>query len=422
VAAGFGVIGTGHIASVLVTGMCTSETPPSKVLLSPRNATIGARLAERFSAVQVARDNQAVIDGCDRVFLALRTSDVRAALETMRFRKGQQVLSLMAPIDDKWLDAAVAPAGLVSRILLLHSAQLGVGPVAIYPPDDEIARLVAAIGTPVQIAGRDALVAIWSVTALIAPTFNFAASAADWAAARGADPAVARDYAAAMIQSLGTVMSRDGAPTPTELAAGAQTPGGLNEQAMDVLAKCDWFGQIAVALDQVAARLTGDERRDHGAGTLTSMATTVADIMDPNPETVTADTAVETVIGVMRSNELPGIPVINEGRRVVGIVTEADMVLPDDDGDLHLPHYVNIFGGTVFLEPLKRFETRLRKAFASTASDMMTKDPVTVEPSTTVQQAAKIIHDSGHNRLPVVEHGQLVGVVTRVDVLGSLVS
>lgn len=152
------------------------------------------------------------------------------------------------------------------------------------------------------------------------------------------------------------------------------------------------------------------------------MPTTVGEIMDPNPETVTPDTAVEDVIRIMQSNELPGIPVVNEGRRVVGIVTETDMVLPDDDGDLHLPHYVNIFGGTVFLEPIKRFETRLRKAFASTAADMMTSDPITVEPSTTVEQAAKIIHDSGHNRLPVSEHGQLVGVVTRVDVLGALVS
>ena len=58
--------------------------------------------------------------------------------------------------------------------------------------------------------------------------------------------------------------------------------------------------------------------------------------------------------------------------RLVGIVTEADLVLPDDQGDLHLPHYINLFGGTVFLESLHRYEGRLRKAFASTAADMMT--------------------------------------------------
>lgn len=144
--------------------------------------------------------------------------------------------------------------------------------------------------------------------------------------------------------------------------------------------------------------------------------------MDSNPETVTPDTDVETVIAVLRENELPGVPVVNEGGRCVGIVTETDLVLPDDDGDLHLPHYVNIFGGTVFIEPLKRFEAKLRKAFASTAADMMSEDPVTVEPDTTVDEAARIIHETGHNRLPVVEHGRLVGVVTRVDVLGGLVS
>jgi CBS domain-containing protein len=144
--------------------------------------------------------------------------------------------------------------------------------------------------------------------------------------------------------------------------------------------------------------------------------------MDADPKTVGVDTKVEDVIAVLRDNELPGVPVVNEGGRVVGIVTEADLILPDDDGDLHLPHYVNIFGGTIFLEPFKKYEDRIRKAFASTAEDMMTKDPDTVGPDTTVEEAARIVHDTGHNRLPVTEHGRLVGVVTRLDVLGGLVS
>jgi CBS domain-containing protein len=143
--------------------------------------------------------------------------------------------------------------------------------------------------------------------------------------------------------------------------------------------------------------------------------------MDREPETVSPDADVETVLAVLRDNELPGVPVVNEGGRCVGIVTESDLVLPDDEGDLHLPHYVNVFGGTVFIESLKRFEDRLRKAFAATAADMMTEDPVTVGPDCTVAEAARLIHRTGHNRLPVVEHGRLVGVVTRVDVLGALV-
>ena len=143
--------------------------------------------------------------------------------------------------------------------------------------------------------------------------------------------------------------------------------------------------------------------------------------MDSSPASVSTDASVEEVVELLNDQELPGVPVVDADGRLAGIVTEADLVLPDDQGDLHIPHYVNLFGGTVFLEPLGRFEKRLRKAFASTAADMMTADPDTVGPDATVREAARLIHESGHNRLPVVDDdGRPVGVVTRMDVLGAL--
>jgi len=147
----------------------------------------------------------------------------------------------------------------------------------------------------------------------------------------------------------------------------------------------------------------------------------VRDIMDSSPATVRPDAPVEQIVAVLRDHGIPGVPVVDGDGRCMGIVTEADLVLPDDQGDLHLPHYINLFGGTVFLEPLGRYEQRLRKAFASTAEDMMTREPDTIAPDATAKEAARLIHDTGHNRLPVVdEDGRLVGVVTRLDVLGAL--
>jgi CBS domain-containing protein len=146
------------------------------------------------------------------------------------------------------------------------------------------------------------------------------------------------------------------------------------------------------------------------------MALTVRDIMDTDVPVVTVADSVEQVIRVLREADLPGVPVVNEGGRCVGIITEADLVIAGEDEELHLPHYVQLFGGVVFLESISHFEERLRKAFASTAEDMMTPDPVTIEPDATVRKAAR----KKHNRLPVVEHGRLVGVVTRVDVLDAL--
>ncbi|MEA2245505.1 MAG: hypothetical protein QOH46_34 [Solirubrobacteraceae bacterium] len=150
------------------------------------------------------------------------------------------------------------------------------------------------------------------------------------------------------------------------------------------------------------------------------MALTVADIMDSDPVTVGPDDDVETLVRLLRRHELPGVPVVNDGGRCVGIVTEADLVIADEEGDLHLPHYVELFGGVVFLEPLRRFEERLRKAVASRVGDLMTEDPTTIETRAGVHEAGRVIARSGHNRLPVIEHGRLVGVVTRVDVLEAL--
>src|SRR6201991_3465947 len=125
--------------------------------------------------------------------------------------------------------------------------------------------------------------------------------------------------------------------------------------------------------------------------------------METDVPAVYPEDPIEKVVRTMRDHELPGVPVVNEGGRCVGIITEADLVLSGENEDLHLPHYFQLFGGVVFLESVSHFEERLRKAFASTAEDLMTPDPVTIEPSATVREAARVIARKKHNRLPVVE-------------------
>ncbi|MBE2320262.1 CBS domain-containing protein [Solirubrobacter sp. CPCC 204708] len=150
------------------------------------------------------------------------------------------------------------------------------------------------------------------------------------------------------------------------------------------------------------------------------MALTVRDIMETNVPSVYPDDPIEQVVHTLRDHELPGVPVVNEGGRCVGIITESDLVMVGETEDLHLPHYIELFGGIVFLESTKKFEERLRKAIGAKAADVMTEDPITIEPDATVAEAGRVIARHKHNRLPVVEHGRLIGVVTRIDVLDAL--
>ena len=146
----------------------------------------------------------------------------------------------------------------------------------------------------------------------------------------------------------------------------------------------------------------------------------VADVMETEPVTVQPHTPVEDVIRLMRDHEQHGIPVVNDSGRCVGFITESDLVIADEERDLHLPHVISLFGGVVFLESLGHFEERLRKAAAAKARDLMSEDPVSIEATADVRAAARLIADSGYDRLPVLDDGKLVGVVTRADVLQAL--
>jgi CBS domain-containing protein len=150
-------------------------------------------------------------------------------------------------------------------------------------------------------------------------------------------------------------------------------------------------------------------------------ANTVAEIMERDAPAVAMDATVEDVIAQFKEQDVPALPVVNEGGRCVGIVTEKDLVIADEEGDLHIPHYVELFGGLVFFPPeLRIFEQRLKKAAALRVQDLMSEPPIVVDPETSIHEAAHIIVERGHSRLPVVEHGRYVGLVTRADVLAAL--
>lgn len=149
---------------------------------------------------------------------------------------------------------------------------------------------------------------------------------------------------------------------------------------------------------------------------------TAAEIMDSSVPSVSPGADARSAIELLAKTEKGAIPVLDEDRRVIGIVSESDLILSEEESDLHLPHYLNIMGGIVFVGSMKGFEERLNKAFATEVSELMTADPVVVRDDDDAETVAKTIADKHHNHLPVVDgDGRLAGMVTRADALAALV-
>lgn len=143
------------------------------------------------------------------------------------------------------------------------------------------------------------------------------------------------------------------------------------------------------------------------------------DIMTKKVITVKPHTKVEEIAKILSENNISGVPVVNEDNEVVGIVSEGDLIYQDKK--LHMPSFIQILGGIIFLESMKAFEKELKKIIGYKAEDIMEKDVITVAEDTPVDEIATIMIEKRVNRVPVVHNGKIAGIVARADIVRTLV-
>ncbi|MFH1508644.1 MAG: CBS domain-containing protein [bacterium] len=147
------------------------------------------------------------------------------------------------------------------------------------------------------------------------------------------------------------------------------------------------------------------------------MAMEVSKIMNRNVVTVSADTPVKEVARKMVEGGYTGLPVVS-GDEVIGIVTEADLIM--QKSKIHLPHYLQLLDSFLYLEDPKDLEEDLHKIIGVDAEEVMTKPVVTVNSTDTIENAATLFSEHHVNPIPVVDHGKLVGILSRNDIVRLL--
>jgi CBS domain-containing protein len=140
----------------------------------------------------------------------------------------------------------------------------------------------------------------------------------------------------------------------------------------------------------------------------------VGDIMETAWPTLGPESTVEEAIKLFTEERVSGAPVIEDGR-LVGIITEGDLIF--QDADVKAPGFLDILGGIVPLGDTDEYRREALKSAGVTVGEVMTDDPVTVAPEATLAETATIMAERRKKILPVVEGGRLVGVITRMDIL-----
>jgi len=136
--------------------------------------------------------------------------------------------------------------------------------------------------------------------------------------------------------------------------------------------------------------------------------------METDWPTLGPESTVEEAIKLFAEERVSGAPVVEDGR-LVGIITEGDLIF--QDADVRAPGFLDILGGIVPLGDTDEYRREALKSAGVTVGEVMTDDPVTVTPEATLAETATIMADRRKKILPVVEGGRLVGVITRMDIL-----
>lgn len=147
---------------------------------------------------------------------------------------------------------------------------------------------------------------------------------------------------------------------------------------------------------------------------------TVRDIMSGNPITAEPQTSVTDAAHLMVDKHIGALPVLEDGA-LIGIVTEGDLIM--QDVKLEFPTYLHLLDGYILYPPATaRFESELKKAVAATVRDVMTREPLTIQADSPIEDAATLLVERDVSRLPVLDGKQLVGIISKSDIVRSLLS
>jgi CBS domain-containing protein len=138
----------------------------------------------------------------------------------------------------------------------------------------------------------------------------------------------------------------------------------------------------------------------------------VRDVMTTEVCTVGPDASYAEILDCLLDNEISGVPVVHPGGRLLGMVTEADLVSGEAYGHRRRRALELMAGYLRGQDP-----QWLRKAAGTTAEELMTSPPSTASPDDDIAVAARHMLESSHKRLPVVVDGKIIGIVSRHDLL-----
>lgn len=142
------------------------------------------------------------------------------------------------------------------------------------------------------------------------------------------------------------------------------------------------------------------------------------EIMNKDVILLQEDTTIEEVAEILTKNKISGAPVVNKEGKMVGLVTEGDLLQRETNP--RAPGYLNILGAFIYINGLERFREDLKKIAATKTSEIMTTNVISVDSGTKVEKVAALLMEHNIKRVPVIEGDRIIGIISRADIIRAM--
>ena len=250
-----GFIGTGKIASSVITGICGSSIKYSKIFISSRNSKIAKGLKKKFKKISIEKDNQKIVDNSNWIFLAVTPTVGEKIIKKLKFKSSQTVISFISTITIPELKKMIRAKVDIVRAIPLPPISLKKGPIPICPPNKKVKKFFDKIGSTIEIKNEKLSINFWSTSGMMAPFYELLRTMISWLVKRGVKRKDAQKY----ITSLFLALSEDAVVNSKKdlkfLVKDSQTTKGLNEQGVKELTKAGFYKSLEKTLSSIHKRL-----------------------------------------------------------------------------------------------------------------------------------------------------------------------
>ena len=249
-----GFIGTGNIVSDVVTGIIKSKFSFKKIIISPRNKKKANYLKKKFKRIMIAKDNQAVIDLSDWIFLGVLPRVGENILPKLKFKKNQTVVSFMSTTNYSKLKRLIGKKANIVRAIPMPPIRLCKGPVAIFPPNKKIKNFFNNIGTTIEIKNEKLSKNFWAISGTMASFYELLNVLSNWLIKNKINKLDAQKYVTSLYSALAE-LALSNSSKPLKNLVNEQTPGGLNWQGVNELRKLGYYRLLEKSLKKIYKRL-----------------------------------------------------------------------------------------------------------------------------------------------------------------------